>query len=163
MLTPKDLSIVIVKVTCSISLKCKIIFNITSTYITSIISGNVGFLAGTIALKVAYSMTTVALNIEVWPVDVVDDEDGFAAARDASGVISKAIGAGGGAVNVEGTREVECVIEKRAVPGAREVEGVVDVWWGVNELFNLVGSRPCNSFSANIASWNKRLTILYSL
>jgi hypothetical protein len=44
-------------------LKCKIIFNITSTYITSIISGNVGFLAGTIALEVAYSMTTVALNI----------------------------------------------------------------------------------------------------
>jgi hypothetical protein len=34
------------------------------TYITSIISGNVGFLAGTITLEVAYSMTTVALNIE---------------------------------------------------------------------------------------------------
>jgi hypothetical protein len=64
MLTPKDLGIVIVKVTYIISLKCKIIFNITSTYITSIISGNVGFLAGTIALEVAYSMTTVALNIE---------------------------------------------------------------------------------------------------
>jgi hypothetical protein len=63
MLTPKDLSIVIIKVTCIISLKCKIIFNITSTYITSIISGNLGFLAGTIALEVAYSMTTVALNI----------------------------------------------------------------------------------------------------
>jgi hypothetical protein len=39
MLTPKDLGIVIVKV--------------TSTYITSIICGNVGFLAGTIALDVA--------------------------------------------------------------------------------------------------------------
>jgi hypothetical protein len=63
MLTPKDLGIVIVKVTCIISLKCKIIFNITSTYITSIISGNVGFLAGTIMLAVAYSMTTVSLNI----------------------------------------------------------------------------------------------------
>jgi hypothetical protein len=47
MLTPKDLGIIIVKVTCTISLKCKIIFNITSTYITSIISGNVGFRAGT--------------------------------------------------------------------------------------------------------------------
>jgi hypothetical protein len=35
-------------------------------------------------------------------VDVVDDEDGFAAAR----------GAGGGAIDVEGTREVEGVIEK---------------------------------------------------
>jgi hypothetical protein len=65
MLTPKDLIIIIVKVTCIISLKCKIIFNITNTYITSIICGNVGFLAGTIMLEVevAYSMTTVALNI----------------------------------------------------------------------------------------------------
>jgi hypothetical protein len=64
MLTPKDLSIIIVKVTCIVSLKCKIIFNITSTYITSIICGNVGFLAGTIALEVVYTMTAVALNIE---------------------------------------------------------------------------------------------------
>jgi hypothetical protein len=63
MLTPKDLGIVIVKVTCIVSLKCKIIFNVTSTYITSVICGNVGFFAGTIALEVAYSMTTVALNI----------------------------------------------------------------------------------------------------
>jgi hypothetical protein len=63
MLTPKDLGIVIIKVTCIIGLKCKIVFNITSTYITSIISGNVGFLARTIALEVAYSMTMVALNI----------------------------------------------------------------------------------------------------
>jgi hypothetical protein len=63
MLTPKDLLIVIIKVTCIISLKCKIIFNITSTYITSITSGNVEFLAGTIVLEVAYSMATVALNI----------------------------------------------------------------------------------------------------
>jgi hypothetical protein len=63
MFTPKDLIIIIVKDTCIVSLKCKIIFNITSTYITSIICGNVGFLAGTIAMKVAYSMTTVALNI----------------------------------------------------------------------------------------------------
>jgi hypothetical protein len=62
-LTPKDLSIVIVMVTCIVSLKCKIIFNITSTYITSVIYGNVGFLARTIMLEVAYSMTTVALNI----------------------------------------------------------------------------------------------------
>jgi hypothetical protein len=33
----------------------------------------------------------------------------------------------------------------------------------VNELFNLIGCQPCNSFSANIASWNKRLTVLYYL
>jgi hypothetical protein len=63
MLTPKDLDIIIIKVTCIVSLKCKIIFNITSTYITSVIYGNVGFLAGTIALEVAYSMTTMSLNI----------------------------------------------------------------------------------------------------
>jgi hypothetical protein len=63
MLTPKDRGIIIIKVTCIISLKCKIIFNITSTYIPSIISGNVEFLAGTITLEVAYSITTVALKI----------------------------------------------------------------------------------------------------
>jgi hypothetical protein len=45
-------------------------------------------------------------------VDVVDDEDGFAAARGASGVISEAGGAGGGVVNVEGACEVEGVIKK---------------------------------------------------
>jgi hypothetical protein len=63
MFTPKDHDIVIVKVTYIVSLKRKIIFNITSTYITSIICCNVGFLAGTIALEVAYSMAMVALNI----------------------------------------------------------------------------------------------------
>jgi hypothetical protein len=55
-------------------------------------------------------------------VDVVDDEDNFAVARgaggvisearDAGGVVSKARGAGGGVVEVEGAREVEGVIEK---------------------------------------------------
>jgi hypothetical protein len=45
-------------------------------------------------------------------VDVVDVEDGFAAARGAGGVVSEARGAGGGAVEVEGTREVEGVVEK---------------------------------------------------
>jgi hypothetical protein len=45
-------------------------------------------------------------------VDVVDDKDGFAAARGAVGVISEARGASGGAVDVEGTREVEGVIKK---------------------------------------------------
>jgi hypothetical protein len=87
----------------------------------------------------------------------------FAAAWGAGGVISEARGAGGGVIDVEGTREVEGVIEKWAVTGAREVEAVIDVWWGVNELFNPVRCQPCNSFSANIASWNKRLTVLYSL
>jgi hypothetical protein len=96
-------------------------------------------------------------------VDVVDDEDGFAAAQGAGGVVSKAWGAGGGVIDVEGAREVEGVIKKWAVVGAHEVEGVIDGWRGVNGLFTLVGCRPCNSFSANIASWNKRLTVLYFL
>jgi hypothetical protein len=45
-------------------------------------------------------------------VDVVDDEDGFAAARGASGVVSEARGAGSGVIDVEGAREVKGVIEK---------------------------------------------------
>jgi hypothetical protein len=57
---------------------------------------------------------------------VVDDEDNFPAARGAGGVVSKARGAGGGVVNVEGTCEVKGVIERRAVACAHEVEGVVD-------------------------------------
>jgi hypothetical protein len=85
-------------------------------------------------------------------VDVVDDEVSCAAARGAGGVVSEARGAGGGVVDVEGARDVEGVIEKQAVAGARKVEGVVDVCRGVNELFNLVGCWPYNSFSANIAS-----------
>jgi hypothetical protein len=59
--------------------------------------------------------------------DVVDDEDDFATARDAGGDVSEARGAGGGVVDVEGTHEVKGVIEKQAVAGARKVEGVVDV------------------------------------
>jgi hypothetical protein len=43
-------------------------------------------------------------------VDVVDNEDGFAALQGAGGVISEARGAG--VVDVEGAREVECVVEK---------------------------------------------------
>jgi hypothetical protein len=45
-------------------------------------------------------------------VDVVDDKDGFPVARGAGGVVSEARGAGGGVVDVEGTREVEGVIER---------------------------------------------------
>jgi hypothetical protein len=97
-------------------------------------------------------MTMVELISEVRPVDVVDDKDGFAATWGAGGVVSEARGAGGAVIDVEGAREVEGVIKKWAVAGAREVECVVDVWWGMNELFNLVGCCPCNSFSANIAS-----------
>jgi hypothetical protein len=45
-------------------------------------------------------------------VDVVDDEDGFAAARGVGGAISEARGASCGVIDVKGTREVEGVIEK---------------------------------------------------
>jgi hypothetical protein len=45
-------------------------------------------------------------------VDVVDDKDNFAAARGAGCVISKARGACGGVVDVEGSHEVKGVIEK---------------------------------------------------
>jgi hypothetical protein len=163
MLTPKDLGIVIIKVTCIVSLKCKIIFSITSTYTTSIIYGNVGFLAGTITLEVAYSMTMVALNIGGAIGGCGWRRRRFCCCMRCCGVVSEAQSATGGVVDVEGAREVEGVIKKWAVVGAREVEGVIDVWQGVNELFTLVGCQPCNSFSANIASWNKWLTILYSL
>jgi hypothetical protein len=50
--------------------------------------------------------------LEVRPVDVVDDEDGFAAARGAGVVVSEARGAGGGVVDVEGACEVEGIIKK---------------------------------------------------
>jgi hypothetical protein len=44
--------------------------------------------------------------------DVVDDEDGFTAARGAGGVMSEARGVCGGVVDVEGACEVEGVIKK---------------------------------------------------
>jgi hypothetical protein len=59
-------------------------------------------------------------------VGVVDDEDGFPAARGADGVVSEARGAGGDVVDVEGARDVEGVIEKEAVATAHEVESVID-------------------------------------
>jgi hypothetical protein len=45
-------------------------------------------------------------------VNVVDDEDGFAATRGAGGVVSEARGVGGGVVDVEGAHKVEGVIKK---------------------------------------------------
>jgi hypothetical protein len=66
MLALKDLCIVIVirEITCMISLKCKIIFIITSCYISSIIYSNVGFLAGEVMLEVANAKATVTLNVK---------------------------------------------------------------------------------------------------
>jgi hypothetical protein len=63
MFAPKNRCVVIIQIPCIVKLKCKIILIITSTYITSIICINVGFLAGAISLKVAYSITTVALDV----------------------------------------------------------------------------------------------------
>jgi hypothetical protein len=63
MFAPKNCCVVIIQIPCIVSLKCKIILIITSTYITSFIHRNVGFLAGAVSLKVAYSMTTVALDL----------------------------------------------------------------------------------------------------
>jgi hypothetical protein len=45
-------------------------------------------------------------------VDVVDDEDGFTAARGVGAVISEARGAGVGVIDVKTAREVEGVIKK---------------------------------------------------
>jgi hypothetical protein len=45
-------------------------------------------------------------------VDVVDDEDNFATARGAGGVVSEARGAGGGVIDVEGAHEVEGLVKK---------------------------------------------------
>jgi hypothetical protein len=45
-------------------------------------------------------------------VDVIDDEDGFAAAQGAGGAVSEARGVSNGVVDVEGAREVEGVDEK---------------------------------------------------
>jgi hypothetical protein len=55
MLAPKDLCIIVVI--------HKIIFSITSTYITSVRRSNVGFLAGTVSLEVVNTMAIVILNV----------------------------------------------------------------------------------------------------
>jgi hypothetical protein len=59
--------------------------------------------------------------------------------------------------------EAEFIIEEWAPEGVAALDGAVDVERGVEEVFIFIGWRPYNSFSANIASWNKRLTRLYSL
>jgi hypothetical protein len=65
MLAPKNLGVVLVvhELTCMVSLKCKIIFIITSTYITFVVCSNIRFFAGTISLEVASIIATVALNL----------------------------------------------------------------------------------------------------
>jgi hypothetical protein len=102
----------------------------------------------------------------VHPVGTVDEE-GFAASapcktEDLLGFVARSV-AVEGVDNVEGGREAEVVVEERAPEGIAVLDGVVDVERGMKEVFIFIDWRPYNSFSASIASWNKRLTILYSL
>jgi hypothetical protein len=55
------------------------------------------------------------------------------------------------------------VIEERALEGVAVLDGVVGAERGMKDVFVFVIWQSCNSFSANITSWNKRLIILYSL
>jgi hypothetical protein len=64
---------------------------------------------------------------------------------------------------MEEAREAEFIIEERAPEGVALLDGAVDVERGMKEVFVFIGWRLYNSFSANIASWNKRLIVLYFL
>jgi hypothetical protein len=56
---------------------------------------------------------------------------------------------------MKGGREVKVVIEDRALEGVAVLDGATNAEQGVKEVFIFVGWRHYNSFSANIASWNK--------
>jgi hypothetical protein len=64
---------------------------------------------------------------------------------------------------MEEGHEAEFIIEERAPEGVALLDGAVDVERGMKEVFVFIGWRLYNSFSANIASWNKRLIVLYFL
>jgi hypothetical protein len=95
---------------------------------------------------------------DVRPVGTVDDE-GFAAAAPYETEVLLGSVAWGAAIegvnDVEGAREAEGVIEERAPEGIVVLDGAIGAERGVKEVFIFVGWRPYNSFSANIASWNK--------
>jgi hypothetical protein len=57
--------------------------------------------------------------------------------------------------DVKGALEAEGFIEVQVLEGIAVLDGVVVARRGVKEVFIFVGWWPCNSFSANIASWNK--------
>jgi hypothetical protein len=98
--------------------------------------------------------------------DVVNDEEGFVAVapyKTKDLLISEAWGASaGGVVKMEGVREAKGVTKGRAEEGGVVLDGVIEGGLVVKELLAL-GWRHCNSFSTNIASWNKWLMVLYSL
>jgi hypothetical protein len=56
---------------------------------------------------------------------------------------------------MEEGHEAEFIIEERAPEGVALLDGAVDVERGMKEVFIFIGWRLYNSFSANIASWNK--------
>jgi hypothetical protein len=64
---------------------------------------------------------------------------------------------------MKGGREAEFIIEEWAPKGVVVLDGAIDVEWGMKEVFVFIGWWPYNSFLANIASWNKWLTVLYSI
>jgi hypothetical protein len=102
----------------------------------------------------------------VRPVGTVDDEGFAAAAPYETEVLLGSVVRGAAAKDVDdikGAREAEGVIvEERAPEGIAVLDGAVGAEQGMKEVFIFVVWRPCNSFSTNIASWNKRLTVLYS-
>jgi hypothetical protein len=67
-----------------------------------------------------------------------------------------------GVDDIEGGCEVKVIIKEWALQGIAVLDGTIDVERGAKEVFVFVGWQPYISFFANIASWNKWLTILYS-
>jgi hypothetical protein len=103
---------------------------------------------------------------DVRPVGIVDNE-GFAVAAPYETEVLLGYVARGAAAegvdDIEGGQEAEGVIEEWAPEGVAVLDGAIGAEWGVKEVFIFVDWHPCNSFLINIASWSKRLTILYSL
>jgi hypothetical protein len=89
-------------------------------------------------------------------VGVVEEEGLVVAAPCKTDVllVSMVCGAGG-VVAVEDVYAAKGVVEGQD-PEGDDLDGVIAGVQGVKEFLDLVYWRPCNSFSANIASWNKR-------
>jgi hypothetical protein len=103
---------------------------------------------------------------DVRPVGTVDDE-GFAAATPCeTECLLESVAWGAvvdGVDDMGGAREAKGVINERAPECVAVMNGVIGAERGMKEVFDFVIWQPFNYFLANIASWNKRLTILYSL
>jgi hypothetical protein len=68
-----------------------------------------------------------------------------------------------GVDDMEGGHDVKVVIEERAPEGIAVWARAIDAERDMKEAFIFIIWHPYISFFANIASWNKQLTILYSL